>query len=854
MKKQIRSLLLLIFGSTILDVIIYFIVSFLCALFTQIHLHQFNNIRLSFEDVVYYLPDKRVAIIGIIAMSAATIGLVISYIKTTFFNSSKFVQKFKKSDSNLYGSSKLMLQLDMIKNFGTQEKRSKFFSFKKLNSRQNISTPSAGWLIQSKLEDGCLKYLFYIKDANMVTIGSPGSGKTRYFLVPNIVLNASNSVEKPTMIINDVKGELFNLTSKKLQDCGYRILNLNLRRERTSTRFNPLEIIWKYFQIYTNKLTFKMIDSGGSIMNKITIDLSEHPTIGALCFDLFTVKFSKTKNQLDIIFKDKNIGIGILDLKEGSITYSFGSATIFNENIQFQIIRKNPDGSRKKMFSIQLFKDADFLDKTSSEILSLSSTIIPKGAGENQTWNTGSRGIIEGAIWAMLEDSLDPKLNMRLDKFIFNNIGNIINGNPKEMIEWFKLRDSKTSKAKKAAAMIVDNDSEKTVSSYISNTQTLLKEYLTSGIAYLTSASDFTLDELVDTEQPVALYITIPDENATKYPIANLLIKEIYNYMIYKATLNEGNHLKRKAYFYLDEFAQMPKIDEFKQWINASRSRWIYFNIVIQSVSQLYATYKKDEGLSILNACSIHAFLGSSDLDTVKYFHDELGTETVVSKSSSASTESFAKEQTNANYSLTKKDLIQMNELTEMKQGEAYIKILRLNPIKTTFVPYFDKHANKLGIFTSGSVMASAEEKIFSERETYYSLDDAIKIINKTIKNENIDEDDEDEFSEINPENFANQTEKYLQKIRQMEQQRNNGQTRPMSDTSSIIKQRKEKIRKGLNTKPKPDPDVKEKEDVVIPKENLSIQSAVDFLNSLKDKPTNAFEYMKNGSTSKKLK
>ncbi len=110
------------------------------------------------------------------------------------------------------------------------------------------------------------------KSLNMVTIGSPGVGKTQYFLMPNIILNACNSLEQPTMIINDVKGELFESISKRLADSGYKILNLNLRSERTSTRYNPLEIIWKYYQEYINTFTVKMVDPQGQIVKSVKLN------------------------------------------------------------------------------------------------------------------------------------------------------------------------------------------------------------------------------------------------------------------------------------------------------------------------------------------------------------------------------------------------------------------------------------------------------------------------------------------------------------------------------------------------------------------------------------------------------
>lgn len=700
--------------------------------------HDFSKIYPYFtlENFKTTLLDKKTIYICILILAVVLIIQIFYNVKNRMFNAKKGIDKFEKTKSDLYGNARLMEQNELVQHFGVKNKKDVgigYYTFHKPNSKLNVKHEKAGWVVNSYTENGHINYLMFDKDSNMVTIGSPGVGKTQYFLMPNIIINACNGKEQPTMIINDVKGELFEQTSKRLHDAGYKILNLNLRQERSSSRYNPLQIIWDYYQRYINLVRIRKVNLDGKIESEIEIDLSNDKTQDKILFEKCQIglKFSDLKSKLKLINRNQNESFGITDLVNNKTDYYQNELEIDNDINDigvFGLVKSKDENGvaidvRQKLYNIQILKNGDYIDKVTTEILALSSTIIPEGSGENQSWNTGSRGIIEGCIWGMLEDSCNPKLNMTLEKFTINNIGNIINKMSSTLPKWLKFRDKRTSKALTSSAMIVDNASEKTVGSYISNTQTLLKQYLTSGIAYITSASDFTLDEIINSENPVALYLTIPDENATKYPIATLLIKQIYNYMIYQATKNKGNHLSRKAYFYLDEFAQMPKISEFKQWVNACRSRWIYFDIIIQSVNQLYGTYGKDDGFAILNSCSIHLFLGSSDIETVKYFHDELGKETVITHSASGSTTNYIKMESSQNYSMTGKDIVPMNQLTEMKQGEAYFKIFRFNPCKTNYVPYFDATATRIGLFTKGFVDVRQIEKIYSEKNSFYDIE-----------------------------------------------------------------------------------------------------------------------------------
>lgn len=651
-------------------------------------------------------------------------------LKYKFNNPAKFVQGYSKAKTDAYGNSKLMSEDEMIKHFGRKRRNyysyrpsklenskllnKRFFRFFKRFIKEKHCTKS-GWLVGSKISFKKFKYLMLTRDVNMVTIGSPGVGKTQYFLMPNILLN-SISNEKPTMIINDVKGELFNNLSKKLSDNGYDIYNINLRNERSSTRFNPLELMWRYYHTYLDEFTFRKV-IGNVTKDIVSFNLAKQESV--IIFDQLKISFVKD-DKSKIVISSKNPHIFFSKTVNGFPQFKM-AITVDNETSKLYVCTTE-NKQNNVLFCLEILKNSSLIDKVTTEILALSSTIIPEGSGENQTWNSGSRGIIEGCIWAMLEDSTKAANQMTLEKFTINNIGNIINKMASDMPSWLKNRDKKTSRAMTAAAVIIDNESEKTVSSYISNTNSLLKEYLTSGITYITSGSDFDLKDIIEGEKPVALFITIPDENSTKYPIATLLIKQLYNFMIYLATESKDDHLKRKAYFYLDEFAQMPKIKEFKQWTGACRSRWIYFDIILQSVSQLYSIYGKEEGSSILSNCAIHLYLGSSDIETVKYFHDELGKETIVTRSSSNSSKDLNSGNINANYSLTSRDIVPMNQLTNMIAGTAYFKLFREDPCKTTFVPYFNQTANKIGLFEKGFIDASKQEIIYSERDTFYDI------------------------------------------------------------------------------------------------------------------------------------
>lgn len=76
---------------------------------------------------------------------------------------------------------------------------------------------------------------------NMVLVGRPGTGKTKFFLEPNI-LNASGG-----LVITDPKGEILRDTGNVLIQKGYDIKVFDLDEKRHSNHYNPFAYIRKRY-------------------------------------------------------------------------------------------------------------------------------------------------------------------------------------------------------------------------------------------------------------------------------------------------------------------------------------------------------------------------------------------------------------------------------------------------------------------------------------------------------------------------------------------------------------------------------------------------------------------------------
>lgn len=81
------------------------------------------------------------------------------------------------------------------------------------------------------------KLIPYARNKNVLVVGGSGSGKTRFFVKPNIMQMHSS------FVITDPKGSLLPECGKMLEDSGYKIKVLNLIDFNNSSKYNPLHYI-----------------------------------------------------------------------------------------------------------------------------------------------------------------------------------------------------------------------------------------------------------------------------------------------------------------------------------------------------------------------------------------------------------------------------------------------------------------------------------------------------------------------------------------------------------------------------------------------------------------------------------
>lgn len=521
------------------------------------------------------------------------------------------------------------LSIDQLK----KENQFKFHYYDELSRSTNIGIPIRAELVGKKLEVNMYKSI------HTLVIGTTGSGKTTQFVDPTVqILGESHA--KPSMVITDPKGEIYERHSEKLRERGYKILVFDLKEPFQSTCWNPMS---RAYDLNTRAENLK--------------------------------KEVKVHQKLD----PRNTNLLLTSTQYYRTWYEFDGMAFADEeslNIQMTSVQ-------------QRLKNEAFED-----LRDIATTLCPIQSNTDPIWERGAKDLVLGTMLAMLEDSENPALGMTKEKYNFFNLSRILNlkdndaYNPiRSITEYFQGRGN-LSLATQLANQVVTN-AEKTAKSYMGIVADRMGIFSDAGICYATSINEMELESFAD--KPTALFIKIPDEKITRHPIATMFVSQLYKILVDVAN-KRGGALSRDVYFMLDEFGNMPKIENFDTIITVARSRRIYFMLILQSYAQLQIKYGGDVTATIKDNCNIHVFIASNDQNSLEEFSKRCGNITVETENISASKgKKDDQSSTTTSINIDTRPLIYPAELAAMKpnSGECIVSILQQSPLKSVFTPSY---------------------------------------------------------------------------------------------------------------------------------------------------------------------
>lgn len=167
---------------------------------------------------------------------------------------------------------------------------------------------------------------------------------------------------------------------------------------------------------------------------------------------------------------------------------------------------------------------------------------------------------------------------------------------------------------------------QETLGSIAKTLSTRLRLWAVEDVDMLTGEDEMNFDDLG--VHKTAIFLIIPAARQTYKAVANIFYSQLFERLMYIASLKYNNRLPLLVSCELDEFANIGVIPHFRETLSVIRKYNIRICIVLQGISQLKSMYK-DSYEGIISNCSIFTFLGTNDQESQEYLSKKLGKTTV---------------------------------------------------------------------------------------------------------------------------------------------------------------------------------------------------------------------------------
>lgn len=509
---------------------------------------------------------------------------------------------------------------------------------------------------------------------NAIIFGGSGAGKSRFFVMPNL-LQANSS-----FVVTDPSGELMAGTGKFLESQGYTIKCLNIEHMDESCRYNPFAYVYEDSDILimVNAIinNIEGPKKGGGD-NKFWDETSQ-TLLTALCGYLFEV------------CKDDNEFLYEYDCDAQGVPYE-------DENGN-KIVKKDADGN--PIYKTRIKTDSKGRPVKNSETGEPVTEYIP-----NPHW-TGCRNFNNVIRLLNMADVSDEREEDKddLDK-LFDDL-EMANPSSYAVTQYKVIKSAGTGK---------------TAQNIIVSTLAIFARFFNlDKIANLTYKDEIHLEELG--KKKCALFVVTPQGDTTYNFLASLLYTQLFATLYHQGEMNAKERhttsvrLDVPVRCLIDEAANIGVIPQFPEKLATMRKYGISAAPIYQNVAQLKVLFKDGAHETIIGNCDTCLFLGGIDSSTVKLVSERLGKGTIKTDSES---ENRGK-QGGGSQSFQKmgRELMTTTEIEQMKNDHCVVFIRSMKPWYDFKYP-LEKHPNY-------KYSGMADEKNSYEASWHLTLDKAL--------------------------------------------------------------------------------------------------------------------------------
>ena len=492
---------------------------------------------------------------------------------------------------------------------------------------KNESFPGYGGTIVSRMEN---KLYIDTSPVNNMIIGITRSGKGEMYVFPSIDVY-SRAEKKASLVINDMKLELYKSSKKTLEKRGYKVYLLNFDDPIHSMGFNPLTVI---IELAVN----------GDYENAELL-------AQAFAFSIFN---PDEPTNTDRFWNDASS--------------SLLSALILAHLEDCLRMDEIENDKRYRTWK----KKRDAYDTLNDDVKKKAIELYEKEKikKEDIILNPALMYLPENAVYEKKHDNV-KKINMYSIINTFTELARVHNPDNPDITAldiYFSKRPQLDRAKLKYAAIEIAGDKPK--SSVFGVMLSRLTTFTYESMAKMTAESSFDLEEIGFGEKPVAVFLGLPDYDTSKHFLATVFIRQVSLVLSKRANRDRSGKCKRLVKFIVDEAGNMPAIEGLETYITMNLGRNISYDFYIQSYSQFEKKY--GEGWKTIKGnCGNQIYILTSDGDTAQTFSEDLGNETIVDLQRTGeklSTHKHFMENTQ------EKPLLNKNQLMRLNEGECVVK------------------------------------------------------------------------------------------------------------------------------------------------------------------------------------
>lgn len=404
---------------------------------------------------------------------------------------------------------------------------------------------------------------------NIFVVGGSGTGKTRYFVKPNILQMYCNYV------VIDPKGSVAEECGKAFERNGYNVSYLNLVKMDKSMGYNPFE----YFK--------KPEDVQSFVQNLISNTTDKNKSGG----DEFFVKAEMTWLMAMIY-------LIMSECRDDENLFSFNTVLMLLQHSQAKEdgnddFESDVDRLFKQLQAEHTAETNGAITYTYRDLAILNYQIYKLGAGK-----TAKSILISIGVRLSIFASPELKRILQKDELHLERLGQ-------------PMITSADEKKRNDLKLDIDRD---------------VYERFTKGRSDKPSYEDLPKNRL----RKSILFIVINDSDDVFNFMASIILQQLYTQLYYIADARADHKLPIHVRIINDEFANCGKQPDFNRKISTMRSREISTAVIVQGISQIKSkSLYGDDWEAIFENCSITLFLGSKGPTTQKVISELAGKETV---------------------------------------------------------------------------------------------------------------------------------------------------------------------------------------------------------------------------------